>query len=250
MGSVEKLRTLRSTGVVSWCRKPSRRLRKAARAWAALRVRQALTQDGISFVVEPVLDGPMPPRLAAFAWAGLRLVGFLADFTAALVGLVAVHLDRLLQTRKGQRRLRWYEPAKPTARRCVPDGSRHRPAGAAAGARPDPSARPDCPCDGGSGAPFLRDDLGRLGRVQGILASARAAPPTTRPRLIPGRFALQPAQIGQDQYDGFIPCATLEVLAIQADLQQSCFLGLTQGVQHIPHSCRATACCSRAQMKR
>jgi len=49
----------------------------------------------------------MPPRLAASAWAGLRLVGFLADFTAALVGLVAVHLDHLLQTRKGQRRLRW-----------------------------------------------------------------------------------------------------------------------------------------------
>jgi hypothetical protein len=162
----------------------SRRLRKAARDWAALRVRQALTQDGISFVVEPVLDGPMPPRLAAFAWAGLRLVG-----------LVAVHLDHLLQTRKGQRRLRWYEPAKPTARRCVPDGSStYRPAGTAAGARPNPSARPDCPCDGGSGAPFLQDDLGRLGRVQGILASARAAPTSTRPRLIPGRFALQPAQ--------------------------------------------------------
>ena len=47
-----------------------------------------------------------------------------------------------------------------------------------------------------------------------------------------------PAQISQDQYDGFIPYATpraaLEVLAIQADLQQSCFLVLTQGVQHIP----------------
>ena len=59
----------------------------------------------------------MPPRLAAFAWAGLRLVGFLADFTAALVGLVAVDLDHPLQTRKGQRGLRWYEPARPTARR-------------------------------------------------------------------------------------------------------------------------------------
>jgi len=104
---VEKLPTLRSTGVVRWCRKPGRRLRKAARDWAALRVRQALTQDGISFVVEPVLDGPMPPRLAAFAWAGLSQVGFLADFTAALVGLVAVDLDHLLQTRKGQRGLRW-----------------------------------------------------------------------------------------------------------------------------------------------
>jgi len=80
----------------------------------------------------------------------------------------------------------------------------------------------------------LQDDLGRLGRVQGILASARAAPTSTRPRLIPGRFALQPAQISQDQYDGFIPCAALEVLAIQADLQQSCFLVLTQGVQRIP----------------
>jgi hypothetical protein len=45
----------------------------------------------------------MPPRLAASAWAGLSQVGFLADFTAALVGLVAVHLDHLLQTRKGQR---------------------------------------------------------------------------------------------------------------------------------------------------
>jgi len=235
MGLVEKLRTLRSTGVVRWCGKPGRRSRKAARAWAALRVRQALTQDGISFVVEPVLDGPMPPRLAASAWAGLSQVGFLADSTAALVGLVAVHLDHLLQPRKGQRGLRWYEPAKPTARRCVPDGSStYRPAGAAAGARPNPSARPDCPCDGGSGAPFLQDDLGRLGRVQGILASARAAPTSTRPRLIPGRFALQPAQISQDQYDGFIPCAALEVLAIQADLQQSCFLVLTQGVQRIP----------------
>jgi hypothetical protein len=87
MGLVEKLRTLRSTGVVSWCRKPSRRLRKAARDWAALRARQALTQDGISFVVEPVLDGPVIPpdarqagsiRLGrAVAWAGRAVAVFL-----------------------------------------------------------------------------------------------------------------------------------------------------------------------------
>ena len=63
----------------------------------------------------------MPPQAGSIrlgrAEAGDSQVGFLADFTAALVGLVAVHLDHLLQTRKGQRRLRWYEPAKPTVRR-------------------------------------------------------------------------------------------------------------------------------------
>lgn len=34
-------------------------------------------------------------------------MGFLADFTGAFVGLVAVDFDHLLQTRKGQRRVRW-----------------------------------------------------------------------------------------------------------------------------------------------
>jgi len=145
--------------------------------------------------VEPVLDGPVTPPDARQAGsirlgraeAGDSQVGFLADFTAALVGLVAVDLDHLLQPRKGQRGLRWYEPAKPTVRRYVPDGSStYRPAGTAAGALPNPSARPDCPCDGGSGAPCLQDDLGRLGRVQGILASARAAPTSIiKPRPAP-----------------------------------------------------------------
>ena len=41
MGLTAKRRRLRRTGTPSTCRKPSRRLRKAARVWAALRVRQA-----------------------------------------------------------------------------------------------------------------------------------------------------------------------------------------------------------------
>ena len=169
----------------------------------------------------------MPPRLAASAWAGLSQVGFLADFTAALVGLVAVHLDHLLQTRKGQRGLRW---------------------DLRGGTNPP---NPQCAARYLMVAvPIVRRVLQRgpilqLGLI--VLAMEEVVPPfckTTwavwaasreswpRPEQPP------PAQISQDQCDGFIPhatpCAALEVSAIRADLLQSPCLVLTRGLQHIP----------------
>lgn len=66
------------------------------------------TQDGIPFVMQPVLDGPVTAveggqggsiRLRR-AKAGNGQVGFLADFTGTFVGLMAVDLDDLLQARK------------------------------------------------------------------------------------------------------------------------------------------------------
>gem|GEM_PF-4778926 len=76
MGLVEKLRTLRSTGVVSWCRKPSRRLRKAARDWAALRVRQASSPRTVSLLWWSLVTPPDAPQAGSIRLGRAEPGGF------------------------------------------------------------------------------------------------------------------------------------------------------------------------------
>lgn len=66
-------------------------------------------QDGISFVVELVLDGPVMTAdvgkgsgiSLSRAKAGDGEVGFFNDLACPFVGLVAVDFDNLLQAREG-----------------------------------------------------------------------------------------------------------------------------------------------------